>query len=565
MTIDKNRFGIKKMGLRLFSKILAIAAVILLLAGVGIYWWRNHPAKLVLASTTSPNQSAVIFVPKKAPLMASLLINPDDIQSLGQSIGVPRGPLGDRLKKIEKDLLSNGAIDYKRDIQPWAGEEVTLAVTTPDLDRDSSNGQQIGTLIAVATKDVELSKEFLEVFWQKQAVGGVNLAFETYKGAKLIYTKTSQFNPNNWFQPVATALVGDKYVLFANHAKVLREAINNVQAPNLNLKSATNFQKAFLGMKENPVASIFLDFAQWDLKIRDWDALVVNQPKLALALSVSSQGLVAETAWLTEGDNLPPSSPALSQPVSALQYIPPESSLVAASQDLRKLWNEVSAAVADNWLLSSVVSPPLTELEREWGINLAEDIFSWVTGEYALAWLSNSDRLVPDWVFVAERAPETEEAIARLDATAVAAGYSIGSFSLGDRRVSAWTQLTTSGAEDSKEIQAEAKALHATAGKYEIFASSLEGMDKALRASETDSFLAGENFQKTIALLPAENNGYLYLDWFANRQFLESQFGWLKVAELWSTLLFDSAKTATFSTAGGEENLRRAEVILTFD
>jgi len=553
------------MSLRSFSKILAIAAAILLLAGVGIYWWRNHPTKLVLATTTPPNQSAVIFVPKKAPLMASLLINPDELQSLGQSIGVPRGPLRDRLKKIEKDLLSNGAIDYKRDIQPWAGEEVTLAVTTTDLDRDSSNGEQIGTLIAVATKDAQLSKEFLEVFWQKQAVAGVNLAFETYKGAKLIYTKAGQFNPTNWFQSVATALVGDKYVLFASHPKILREAINNVQAPNLNLKSATNFQKAFSGMKENPVASIFVDFAQWDLKIRDWDTLVANKPKLALALSASSRGLVAETAWLTEGDNLPPSSPKLSEPVAALQYIPPGSSLVAASQDLRKLWEGVSAAVADNWLLSSAVKPPLTELEKEWGIDLAEDIFSWATGEYALAWLPSSDRLIPDWVFVAERSPETEEAIARLDATAAAVGYSIGSFSLGDVTVSAWTQLTTGGAEDSKEIQAEAKALRATAGKYEIFASSLEAMDKALRVSETDSFLAGEDFQKTIALLPAENNGYLYLDWAANKQFLESQFGWLKVAELWSTLLFDSAKTATVSTAGGEENLRRAEVIVTFN
>jgi hypothetical protein len=553
------------MGLRSFSKILAIAAVILLLAGAGIYWWRNYPTKLVLASTTPPNQSAAIFVPKNAPLMASLLINPDEIQSLGQSIGVPRGPLRDRLKKIEKDLLSNGAIDYKRDIQPWAGEEVTLAVTTTDLDRDSSNGQQIGTLIAVATKDAELSKEFLEVFWQKQAVAGVNLGFETYKGAKLIYAKASQFNPTNWFQPVATALVGDKYVLFANHAKVLREAINNVQAPNLNLKSATNFQKAFSGMKENPVASIFIDFAPWDLKIRDWDTLVANKPKLALALSVSSRGLIAETAWLTEGGNLPPSSPGLSEPVAALQYIPAASSLVAASQDLRKLWDGVSAAAADNWLLSSVVSPPLTELEREWGIDLAEDIFSWVTGEYALAWLPGSDRPIPDWIFVAERSPETEEAIARLDATAAAVGYSIGSFSDSDRTVSAWTQLTTGGAEDSKEIQAEAKALRATVGKYEIFASSLEAMDKALRAPEAGSFLAGEDFQKTIALLPAENNGYLYLDWAANRQFLESQLGWLKVAELWSTLLFDSGKTVTVSTTGGEKNLRRAEAIVTFN
>lgn len=560
------------MGSRSFSKILALGIVILLVTSIGIYWSRNYQTKVFLPTTTQLNQSAAIFVPKRAPLMVSLLINPDRLQSLGQSIGLPSGQLRDRLKKIEQDLLSDGAIDYKRDIQPWAGEEVTLAVTTPDLDRDSSNGQQIGTLIAIATKDAQLSKEFLELFWQKQAVAGVNLAFETYQGAKLIYTKASQFNPNNWFQPLATALVGDKYVLFANHPKVLREAINNVQAPSLNLKSATNFQKAFSAMKENPVASIFVNFSEWDFQIRDWETLVANKPKLALALSVDAQGLVAETAWLTEGRNLPALSPVLSQPVTALQYIPAVSSLVAASKDLETLWNEVSAAVADNWLLANLVQPPLSKLEKEWGVDLGEDIFSWAKGEYALAWLPSSDRLIPDWIFVAERSPETEEAIARLDARAAATGYSIGSFSVGEQTVSAWTQLTTTGFEDNKQkdknaptIQAEAKALHTTAGKYEIFASSLAVMDQALKLSEKSGFLAGAEFQKNLALLPVENNGYLYLDWSANRQFLESQFEWLKVAELWSKLLFDSGRSLTFTTTGGEVGIRRAKGILTFN
>ncbi|MDY6802374.1 MAG: DUF3352 domain-containing protein [Cyanobacteriota bacterium] len=561
------------MGLRSSSKFLAIALVMVLAIAIGIFWSKNYRSTAFVPTATTPSQSAAVFVPKRAPLMVSLFVNPDRLQSLGQNIGLPSGKLRYRLKNIQKDLLSNSAIDYKRDIQPWAGEEVTLAVTTPDIDRDSSNGEQMGMLIAVATKDPQLSKEFLQLFWQKQAVAGVNLALETDRGVKLIYTKASFLNPPGLFQPVATALVGDKYVLFANHPKVLREGINNVQAPNLNLKSASNFQKAFSGMRENPVASIFVDFSQWALQIRDWDAIVANKPKLALALSVNSGELVAETAWLTEGGDLSPLSPALSEPVGALEYIPAASSLVAASRDLRALWGGVSAAVADNWLLSSVVKPPLTELEEEWGIDLAEDIFSWVKEEYALAWLpGGSNRLVPDWIFAAERSPETEEAIARLDASANAAGYSIGSFSAGDRTVSAWTKLTATSLEDKKQkdknppaIQAEAKALHATVGKYEIFASSLEAIDKALNLSEGDSLLAKKDFQKITALLPPENNGYFYLDWSANRQFLEKKLGWLKVAELWSPLLFDSDKTLTFTTTGGEVGIRRAKAVLTFD
>jgi len=46
-------------------------------------------------------------------------------------------------------LLANTGLDYRRDIQPWLGE-ITLAVTTIDIDRDAQNGQP-GYLMALAT------------------------------------------------------------------------------------------------------------------------------------------------------------------------------------------------------------------------------------------------------------------------------------------------------------------------------------------------------------------------------------------------------------------------------
>jgi len=57
------------------------------------------------------------------------------------------------LNQLKTNLLANTGLDYQRDIQPWLGDEITLAVTTIDIG-DEQNGRQPGYLMALATKTV---------------------------------------------------------------------------------------------------------------------------------------------------------------------------------------------------------------------------------------------------------------------------------------------------------------------------------------------------------------------------------------------------------------------------
>lgn len=615
-SIKEKKFQIKKfknsMKQRFLFRFLAVSILILAIAIASFYWLNNKPSPNAIATNSNKNPTGALFVPKNAPLMASLLVNPQRLQSLGENLGLPPRQWRRELDRLQNTLFSNTGIDYKRDIQSWIGEEITLAVTTPDIDRQPSNGKQKGILIAVATKNPQLSREFLQLFWQRQAVAGVNLTFETYKGVKLIYIQSPQPNRQQ-NRSLASAIVGEDFVLFANHPKVLRDALDNVQAPGLNIYFLPNFAKAIANFGSqtptNAIGSIFVNLGEWDLNVRDWDSLVANQPKVGVSLKFNRQGLVVENALLiADGEKLPAISPLLSesaidfpQDISifsppdgkihpgkstktiALDYIPVASSLVAASTDLQSLWSQVSAILSENSWLSNWARSPLVRLKSEWGLDLAEDIFSWVKGEYALALLPKRDRSSVDWIFVTERSPEITDAIARLDAIAAAAGYTIGSFSLEinsprqsetsaktEKTVSAWTRLTTSSFGDRKgkdrmpSIQAQAKALHATVGKYEIFASSVAAMDEALNASTRGTVLEREDFQNSIAVLPQSNNGYLYLDWQTNREFFENQFQWVKVAELWNQLFFDSWRSLTFTSTGGETAIRRSSAIFFF-
>ncbi|MHC5825204.1 MAG: DUF3352 domain-containing protein, partial [Nostoc sp.] len=257
--------------------IVAGAIALLVIAIAGFYWFfGKSPAKLIASTSGS---SAAIFVSKLSPVMVSFLANPDRLQALERE---------EELSKLKTSLFAKSGIDYKQDIQPWLGDEITLAITTLDIDRDGENGQQPGYLLALATKQPEKSREFVELLFSKRALGGANLAVEQYKGVKLIYdnqevitqekiqnrsTERSrsvsersrsrsvpQESPKSKIQNyLAGAVVGEGFVLFANDPKVLRDAINNVQAPDLNLTSSPEYQKATKELLKGGLAVAFLN------------------------------------------------------------------------------------------------------------------------------------------------------------------------------------------------------------------------------------------------------------------------------------------------------------------
>jgi Protein of unknown function (DUF3352). len=70
---------------RSFPKILVISIVVLGLLGIGGFYWLSgqNPATLVTGSTKTAPEAAM-FVPRTAPAMVSLLVNPDRLESVGK-------------------------------------------------------------------------------------------------------------------------------------------------------------------------------------------------------------------------------------------------------------------------------------------------------------------------------------------------------------------------------------------------------------------------------------------------------------------------------------------------
>lgn len=584
---------------RSFFYVLAAGVLVLLLIGAGgFYWLRANSPLALLGGGEVTNPSATIFVPKKAPVMVSLLVNPDRLEGLRQAVARPANRKRSRaeLNQFKQSLLANTDLDYRRDIQPWLGDEITLALTSLDIDRTRDNGEQRGLLLAVTTKNPQRSREFVDLFWQKQANVETDLVFETYKGVKLIYknqesvVKTQDAGNKGFYNrdrsalpkdainrasaqnSVATAVVGDRFVLFANNPRVLKEAINNVQAPNLSLSDSTSYQRAIESISQPKIGLTYVNLPALAKLLGNNSQMEIDPTyeSLAIAISPKTQGLLAETALLAAtGQEIPPTTPSLSQPVGALQYLPEKIAIAASGSNLEQLWTQLTSGLDSDDSLVQLIDQPIANLQARWGIDLKQDIFSWVQGEYALGMLPRADRKDSDWIFVAEKSATTkaEAAIDRLDAVAKQQGLSVSSFTLENQPISAWTQLTTTADknqgedQDSVKLEAQVKGVHASIGKYEIFTTSIEAMNQAIKAPD-NSLVKSNRFQANITSLPQPNNGYLYLDWASSQAFLERQLPIVRVVELVAKPLFNELNSLAFSSYGSDDGVRRSKVFL---
>ncbi|NJR39530.1 MAG: DUF3352 domain-containing protein [Leptolyngbyaceae cyanobacterium CSU_1_4] len=137
---------------RSFFSALALAVVVLLLISAGgayglarSWSWGGKASPVGMPSTA-------VFMSRRSPMVASFFGKPDRLISGGLAFTPPtqRRAMQSEFKRFQDRLLAETHLKYSRDIQPWAGDEMTWALTTTDLDRDAANGQQPGYLVAIA-------------------------------------------------------------------------------------------------------------------------------------------------------------------------------------------------------------------------------------------------------------------------------------------------------------------------------------------------------------------------------------------------------------------------------
>ena len=227
--------------------------------------------------------------------MISLLTNPEKLYAWRQ-VSLPlkrRQRDRQEWQQWETNLLSKIGLDYRHDLKPWLGEEITFAITSLDYDRNPQNGAQPGYLLVTKTKNQRLAYKSLENLFAEQD----NVITEQYKGAKIISlaSENTEANPLKW----ASSVVGN-FVIFANQSLIIKEAINQAQAVDLNLEHSDDFQTALNNLKPPHVGIAYINIlgtSAWLDKSPVLPKLKMKQI-LSTSLSIYQSGLGAKTSFM---------------------------------------------------------------------------------------------------------------------------------------------------------------------------------------------------------------------------------------------------------------------------
>ncbi|WP_088892012.1 DUF3352 domain-containing protein [Leptolyngbya ohadii] len=503
------------MKLRPFLTVLTAIVLVLISASVaGAVWLsRQSPVGLDDKRISSPPEAA-LFVSRQAPLMLSLQINPDRLKAYR----LTNVPIGERAQiqaqfdRWQRRLLGESKLSYGDDIAPWAADEMTLALMNPDVDRDPANGQQPGYLLAVEVADPTQAQASLQRFWRSQT-SARNQVKEMFAGVELTYANNDSRRSSGTeieSPSLTTAIVSDRFVLFANYPKVLKQALNNVQVAELGLNADRTYQQAVEQLSDRRIGMAFVNLPQF----ATWLTAERPEPidsRLIAALQPTTEGILAKLTLLSPPNSLNRSlidsssdsrdrAKDVSQDRSTavqtiLKNLPANSVFALSGVDVGQTWKEVQAADV-SWAVP--LRETVDRLQQQWDIDLAADLFPWMPGAFTLALVPRSDASGTianetgllqqfDAVFVTERSPDAEAGLDQLNRIAVRRGFSSGTFQLDDSNVFAWTKLEPQRSSNKLSLAATIKGLHSQVGEYQVFATSVEAMQQVIAASTAEA------------------------------------------------------------------------------
>ena len=511
------------------SRIIAIIVAIVALVVVvfNVYSWAITHRSILLLNRDRPQLPiTALFVPTNAPATISLIANLDELVNLNR-LAVPAAhQLAARraMRQWQQQIGARLHLNYRREIAPWLGEEITVAMTALDFDRIPRNGAQPGYLAILSSRNPEVSSRTIQAWWAKQ-VATNRLKFETYQGIKLGYNRRDQ---------LASAIVNDRYIVFANHPQVLKAAIDSSYPPQLSIRDNPDYQQV---VAANSHHKIGIGYARLPA-LNQWlgPAAGAQYPIAGINVGVDRQGLIADLSLYplppapTDLTTTVPPPLAATPPtlVNTLSYLPRQSQLAVAGRDLAHWQQQLATMLPELKTPISLIDHRLVEIGNQLNIDLSTEGLSWVTGEYGLAAIADPIRQSTDWAMIAERTqPEqTDQAIAHFDELASQAGYQVGLLPWPGQQVVGWTKLVTETGANPPRLIAEVAGVHTTiANKYTIIASSIAALDATLKAisSSQQSILASDRYQRGTNLITATETGYIYGNWQTIRDLLLPQ------------------------------------------
>ena len=342
-----------------------LATSLLVGGGVAAYWLWIQPQKLAQL----PLGANVI--PQDALLTVSVSTEPSQWQQL-REFGTPQTQaiLDNYLVRLRDRFLTNSGYNYQKDIQPWVGKEATFAIVST---QGSPGSQAMVVVLPIAQPAIAAS------LLSKPSVQG-KTSERNYKG--ILITTTPNYS--------ATVL-DNRFLVVSDSSKATERAIDTYRSENSLLKMP-DFKEKFVEVAQEN------HFAQAYINIPAAARLVDSNPKkpspqlaqlqpnqgFATTINLKPEGIEFKSvSWLkSDSDRVH----VVQNNAGKMQrLLPAETLMMVSGGNLQQLWLDYLKSAKTNPLSPIPPENLRTGVKNTTGLDLDEDLLSWMDGEFSLA------------------------------------------------------------------------------------------------------------------------------------------------------------------------------------
>ncbi|HYW17991.1 MAG TPA: DUF3352 domain-containing protein [Nodularia sp. (in: cyanobacteria)] len=371
-----------------------LAAGLLIGVGSAAYWFLSQRQTSSRGLPVGAN-----IIPQDALFTVSLTTDPKQWQQL-QELGTTatQAEINKNLVQLRDRFLTKNGYDFQKDIAPWVGDQVTLAILSPpttqptlkpvENDGDAAKVQQ-SMIMVLPVNNLEAAKSILS---EPKTLKQGKWIDRTYHGITIKQTDGQSG------EKLSAALLDERFLVITDHPQATEQAIDTYQGKP-SLATVGGFGDNF------PKISSHRPFAQFYLNVPIAAKIAAAAPNRALPAQVlaqlqNNQGLAGSMTLEAQGIRfkgiswLNPNSQRVlkveNKAGTMQNRVPAETLMMLSGGNLQRFWEDYVLTSQKNPL--SPISPEklrggvksLTEMD------LDQDFLSWMQGEFSVSVIPNS-------------------------------------------------------------------------------------------------------------------------------------------------------------------------------
>ncbi|MBD6618627.1 DUF3352 domain-containing protein [Komarekiella sp. 'clone 1'] len=373
------------------SLVLTLSSAGLLIgAGSAAYWLLTQGQPSFRDLPVGAN-----IIPQDALFTVSLTTDPRQWQKLREfGTKETQAELDKNLVQLRDRFLTNNGYDFQKDIAPWVGDEITIAILAPQAanqpvpkpiatDGDAASSQQ-SMVMVLPVKSQEIAKNILA---QPKTLKQGKWVDRTYQGIAI------KQNEGQSGENFSAALLEGRFLVITDNPQATERAIDAY-------KSKTSLARIG-GFAENfPKITNYQPFAQFYVNVPTAAKIAAASPNRHLPAQVlaqlqNNQGLAGTVTLESEGIRLKgvswlnPNSQrllAVENKAGKMQSrVPAETLMMLSGGNLQRLWGDYVLTSQGNPL--SPISPEQLRggVKSLTNLDLDQDLLSWMKGEFAVS------------------------------------------------------------------------------------------------------------------------------------------------------------------------------------